>query len=91
MSLEKLLGFSLNICSSTSGASLSSDKKGENNANPYFHPFPNAAASSTEIVWLTDFFFCNKFDTHERAQIDRLEDNGQIPAQNSGQQNYLSF
>lgn len=50
------MGFFLNICSSTSEPSLSSDKKGKFNANPYFHRFPNAAASSTEIVLLTDFF-----------------------------------
>lgn len=40
------------------------------------------------FYWL---IFFNKFGIHETAQIDRLEDNGQITAQNSGKQNYLSF
>lgn len=82
ISVEKLFCFcSLNICSSTantSEASLSSNKKGEFNANPYFHLSPNTAASSTEMVW----FFLNEFGIPERAQIDRLDSDGQISAQN---------
>lgn len=79
ISLEELLEvcFFFNICSHTSESPLSSDKKGEFNANSYFHLSPNTAASSTDFFffyWL--WFFWNELGIHERAQIDRLESDG---------------